>query len=58
MINLIGKIPDTARELTRGYLHDYGKTPRPGRKLGHITIVVDNAEDRDALVEEIDRSVT
>lgn len=58
MINLIGRIPDTARELTRGHLHDYGKTPRPGRKLGHITIVEENAEDRDALVEEIDRSVT
>lgn len=58
MINLIGRIPDAARNLTRGYLHDYGKTPRPGRKLGHITIVVDNAEERDALVEEIYRSVT
>ncbi|MGH2630933.1 MAG: hypothetical protein ACRDHI_10310 [Actinomycetota bacterium] len=25
-------------------MHDYGKEPRPGRKLGHITIRAD-AED-------------
>ena len=39
MVNLIGTIPDAARSLEIGHLHDYGKTPRPGRKLGHITAV-------------------
>ncbi len=58
MINLIGNIPDAARALTSAYLHDYGKTPRPGRKLGHITVVSDSAEDRDALVSKIAESVT
>jgi len=29
MINLIGQIPEAARSLARGQLHDYGKTPRP-----------------------------
>ena len=57
MINLIGRIPDTARALEEGTLHDYGKSPRPGRKLGHITVVADTAEQRDALVEKIDNSV-
>lgn len=58
MINLIGTIPDSARRLTDSHLHDYGKTPRPGRKLGHITVVADSAHSRDALVEKIDKTVT
>ena len=58
MINLIGTIPDSARRLTDSHLHDYGKTPRPGRKLGHITVVADSAHGRDALVEKIDKTVT
>jgi len=58
MINLIGAIPDSARSLKGVHLHDYGKKPRPGRKLGHITVVADSAEDRDALVDKIDKTVT
>ena len=58
MINLIGEIPDAARNLVEGRLHDYGKEPRPGRKLGHITVVADTAARRDALVDIIDRTVT
>ncbi len=57
MVNLIGQISTSTRELDVGELHDYGKTPRPGRKLGHITVVADTAEQRDALVEKIDKSV-
>ncbi len=58
MVNLIGEISDAARTLDVGVLHDYGKTARPGRKLGHITVVADLAEQRDALVEIIDKTVT
>jgi len=58
MINLIGHIPDAATDLADGVLHDYGKTARPGRKLGHITVVTDSAEVRDALIEHIGQSVT
>jgi 5-(carboxyamino)imidazole ribonucleotide synthase len=57
MINLIGEIPDTLRDLEIGHLHDYGKTPRPGRKLGHITVVADTPEGRDALVDRLSRNV-
>lgn len=41
MVNLIGALPPRAELLgLRGvHLHDYGKSPRPGRKLGHCTIV-------------------
>ena len=58
MINLIGEIPDTARSLESGVLHDYGKTARPGRKLGHITVTAETAAKRDELVDIISRSVT
>ena len=57
MINLIGTIPDSARTLENGTLHDYGKSARPGRKLGHITVVAETAQQRDALVEKIDNCV-
>jgi len=45
MINLVGTMPDRAAVLRipGTQLHDYGKLPRPGRKLGHVTIVHDDA---------------
>ena len=58
MINLIGTIPETARSRRDGYLHDYGKDPRPGRKLGHITVTAETAADRDKLIDIISQSVT
>ncbi len=58
MLNLIGRIPEAARELPHGELHDYGKTERPGRKLGHITVVADTAFERDRLLADIEQSVT
>ena len=57
MINLIGEIPDSVRSLEQGVLHDYGKAPRPGRKLGHITVTNETAAGRDALVDIISQSV-
>jgi len=57
MLNLIGEIPDAARALEDAYMHDYGKTPRPGRKLGHLTILLDTAEERDARIDIIDKIV-
>ena len=40
MLNLIGETPDSAEVLAipGAHLHLYGKSPRPGRKLGHITL--------------------
>jgi 5-(carboxyamino)imidazole ribonucleotide synthase len=41
MINFLGLMPDRERLLTIDGLayHDYGKIARPGRKLGHCTIL-------------------
>ncbi len=40
MINLIGELPESAPVLAipSAHLHLYGKEPRPGRKLGHVTL--------------------
>ena len=48
MINFLGKVPDRERLLAIEGLafHDYGKDPRPGRKLGHCTILKRHAKDR------------
>ena len=55
MLNLIGEIPDsvTGFDMPDAWLHDYGKAPRPGRKLGHITVVADSAERRDEMLDAI-----
>jgi 5-(carboxyamino)imidazole ribonucleotide synthase len=49
MLNLIGTLPDREALLAEGdlHLHDYGKQPRPGRKLGHCTLVEGSASARD-----------
>jgi 5-(carboxyamino)imidazole ribonucleotide synthase len=50
MINLIGALPPRAQILALEgvHLHDYGKAPRPGRKVGHCTVVERTARARDA----------
>jgi 5-(carboxyamino)imidazole ribonucleotide synthase len=49
MVNLIGTMPSREAVLAAGdvHLHDYGKQPRPGRKLGHCTLVENSAAARD-----------
>lgn len=49
MINLIGAMPARRTLLAEPgvHLHDYGKQPRPGRKLGHCTLVQPTARTRD-----------
>ena len=46
MINLIGEIPEERQVLAvpNTHLHLYGKSPRPGRKLGHVTVRADRAD--------------
>ena len=47
MVNVVGGDEpgsiDQARTITGAYVHDYGKAWRPGRKLGHVTVVSDDA---------------
>jgi 5-(carboxyamino)imidazole ribonucleotide synthase len=58
MVNCIATMPDRDAVLavTGAHLHDYGKEPRPGRKLGHVTVTAaDSAalEQRLASVEAL-----
>ena len=55
MINLIGSMPDVLPQIdgSISHLHDYGKSPRPGRKLGHITVIADSVPERDAALSKI-----
>lgn len=52
MLNLIGTLPDQAAVLAvpGAHLHLYDKAPRPGRKLGHITL---RAGDPHTLAERL-----
>jgi 5-(carboxyamino)imidazole ribonucleotide synthase len=49
MINFLGNMPEIERLLGVDGLayHNYGKEPRPGRKLGHCTITRATSMDRD-----------
>lgn len=40
MLNLIGDLPEPSEVMAvpDAHLHFYGKAPRPGRKLGHVTM--------------------
>lgn len=51
MVNLIGELPPVSEVLAvpGAHLHLYGKSPRPGRKLGHVTV------SAPTLAETIDR---
>jgi 5-(carboxyamino)imidazole ribonucleotide synthase len=59
MVNYIGSMPDRDRilALPGAHHHDYGKTPRPGRKLGHCTVVAPTAGRRDELLRQVLRRV-
>jgi 5-(carboxyamino)imidazole ribonucleotide synthase len=59
MINFLGKMPDRERLLAVDGLafHDYGKEPRPGRKLGHCTILKSRATERDAALADALKSI-
>lgn len=48
MENLIGFIPNSLIDLNpnKYFVHDYGKSARPGRKLGHVTVVADTQKER------------
>jgi len=57
MINLIGSMPDAIKvlKIQGAHLHDYGKEPRAGRKIGHLTIRADSLEELNlALLENLD----
>lgn len=55
MVNFIGSTPDIAALLAIPgvHAHYYGKAGRPGRKVGHATVVATSAQQRDQSVARI-----
>jgi 5-(carboxyamino)imidazole ribonucleotide synthase len=60
MINLIGKAPDVPALLAvaDAHLHWYGKEPRAGRKVGHVTVRAPDSETLEQRVRELERIVS
>jgi 5-(carboxyamino)imidazole ribonucleotide synthase len=54
MINFLGGMPELGPLLAVEGLsfHDYGKEPRPGRKLGHCTITRSTARERNQVLAD------
>lgn len=57
MVNLIGHVPplEELLSLEGVRVHLYGKSPRQGRKVGHLTVVGDDAEQVDQRLDSIRR---
>jgi 5-(carboxyamino)imidazole ribonucleotide synthase len=55
MLNLVGDVPEPAEVLAirDAHLHLYGKSPRAGRKLGHVTLRAGSAEQLAARLAEL-----
>jgi 5-(carboxyamino)imidazole ribonucleotide synthase len=53
MVNLVGNLPDVEfiLKIDGAHLHFYDKTPRPKRKIGHVTFV---EKDLDILQGKLD----
>ncbi|WP_404649264.1 5-(carboxyamino)imidazole ribonucleotide synthase [Dyella flagellata] len=59
MFNWIGELPDATPVLNGvdSHWHDYGKQPRPGRKVGHATVCAQDTKTLAARVDEIARAL-
>jgi 5-(carboxyamino)imidazole ribonucleotide synthase len=59
MINLIGEIPAAGKLLGFPglHLHDYGKSARAGRKVGHCTLIETDAGRRDLRARQLVREL-
>jgi 5-(carboxyamino)imidazole ribonucleotide synthase len=57
MVNLIGRMPRAAAAaaVPGAHLHDYGKSPRPRRKLGHLTAIGRTPAARDRMAARLRR---
>jgi 5-(carboxyamino)imidazole ribonucleotide synthase len=55
MVNCIGAMPtaDAVLAVEGAHLHDYGKTARAGRKVGHVTLTATDASELDARVARV-----
>ena len=59
MLNLIGTLPSSEQILRvpNAHLHVYGKAPRPERKLGHITVRCDDAQQLENQLAQLRQAI-
>ena len=59
MLNWIGEMPSPLPVLGEacGHWHDYGKSPREGRKVGHATLRADTVAELSAAIERVGRAL-
>ena len=57
MVNVLGAEPDPAAVLAvpGAHLHRYEKVGRPGRKVGHVTVVGADERERDERLDQVRR---
>ncbi|MGC3871825.1 5-(carboxyamino)imidazole ribonucleotide synthase [Halomonas sp. GXIMD04776] len=57
MLNVIGALPerDAVLKVPGTRWHDYGKAPRPGRKIGHITVLAANEAQLGERIATVER---
>jgi 5-(carboxyamino)imidazole ribonucleotide synthase len=55
MRNVVGSMPERAAVLAipGAHWHDYGKAPRAGRKLGHVTVVAPDTSTAEAILARV-----
>ena len=60
MVNLIGGRPDRSALLAVPglHLHDYDKAPRPGRKIGHVTVCGTERWQVNAALEQVGQLIS
>jgi 5-(carboxyamino)imidazole ribonucleotide synthase len=58
-LNWIGALPDANAVLHEagGHWHDYGKSPRPGRKVGHATLRADSAAELADALQQVGQAL-
>ncbi len=59
MVNIIGDEPrpGALQAVPQAHVHMYGKSSRPGRKIGHVTLNAPTTTELDALLERFTRVV-
>ncbi|ODS63507.1 MAG: 5-(carboxyamino)imidazole ribonucleotide synthase [Arenimonas sp. SCN 70-307] len=59
MLNWIGEMPAAAPVLAEpgGHWHDYGKSPREGRKVGHATLRAETPAELAAALERVGKAL-
>jgi len=60
MVNILGAYPDrTALDMIPGvHVHFYGKSPKPKRKIGHVTICQGHVAEREKMLEQVQKIIS